>query len=73
MFCSYLHKSQGQTLDKVLFDNRTDVFVHGCLYVALSRVRAAKDIRILVEPCRVSTRGFARVVNVVFKTLLANV
>lgn len=58
-FAVTIHKSQGQTLDKVLFDNRTDVFMHGCLYVALSRVRAAKDIRIVVQPCRVSARGFA--------------
>lgn len=72
-FAVTIHKSQGQTLDRVLFDNRVDVFMHGCLYVALSRVREAKDIRILVEPCRVSARGFARVVNVVYKTLLANV
>ncbi|CAB1097480.1 unnamed protein product [Ectocarpus sp. CCAP 1310/34] len=72
-FAITIHKSQGQTLDKVLFDNRTDVFMHGCLYVALSRVRAANDIRILVEPCRVSADGFARVLNVVYKSLLNNV
>lgn len=72
-FAITIHKSRGRTLlDKVVFDNRLDVFMHGYLYVvALSRVRAAKDIRILVDllpdwPDKI----FARVSNVVYKPLL---
>jgi ATP-dependent exoDNAse (exonuclease V) alpha subunit len=43
-----IHKSQGQTMDKVaLFLNQT-VFAHGQLYVALSRVRRLEDLKIYI-------------------------
>lgn len=65
-----MFRNYRQIFDKVLFDDRTNVFMHGCLCVALSRVRAANDIRILNEPSRFYVDGFARVSNVVFKSLL---
>ncbi|KAJ8592472.1 hypothetical protein M405DRAFT_691750, partial [Rhizopogon salebrosus TDB-379] len=38
---------QSLTLDKTVLDSRCDVFVHGQLYTALSRIRVRGDSRIL--------------------------
>ncbi|KAJ8590070.1 hypothetical protein M405DRAFT_816876 [Rhizopogon salebrosus TDB-379] len=38
---------QGLTLDKTVLDLRCDVFVHGQLYTALSRIRVRGDSRML--------------------------
>ena len=40
-----IHKSQGQTLKKVVFDATKPVFAHGQTYVALSRVKRRNNIR----------------------------
>ena len=40
------NKSQGQEFDKVLVDIRKQPFTHGHLYVALSRIRIARNIRL---------------------------
>ena len=40
------NKSQGQELNRCLVDIRSPPFVHGHLYVALSRIRYFNDIRI---------------------------
>ena len=45
-----VNKSQGQTLDRVGLFLRDPCFSHGQLYVALSRVRLPKDVRILCTP-----------------------
>ncbi len=39
-----IHKAQGKTLDKVIIDISRGAFVHGQLYVALSRTRKKDDI-----------------------------
>lgn len=44
------NKSQGQTFVKVLLDTTEEPFAHGHAYVALSRVRSRKNIRIYL--CR---------------------
>lgn len=44
-----INKSQGQTLSRVLLDVRKPVFMHGQLYVALSRVRERSNIAIMVD------------------------
>ena len=59
-----IHKSQAQTLDRVVVDLRDDVFEHGMLYVALSRVRCATDIALLLSP------GQKNIRNVVLAVLL---
>jgi hypothetical protein len=39
-----VHKSQGQTLDRLAINIRYDAFAHGAFYTALSRVRNLIDI-----------------------------
>ncbi len=63
------NKSQGQTLEKIGLDLRSDVFAHGQLYVALGRVRNRESIRVLVPPERV-INGRAAVKNIVYPELL---
>ncbi len=64
------NKSQGQTLDKVGLDLRSDAFAHGQLYVALGRVRNRNSIRVLVSEER-KVGDIAITTNVVYKELLA--
>ena len=47
-FAMTINKSQGQTLDKIGIYLNKPVFTHGQLYVALSRVRSASNIRIYI-------------------------
>ena len=44
-----INKSQGQTLQKVGLWLRSEVFTHGQLYVAVSRVRHPSDLTIAVS------------------------
>ena len=60
-FCITINKSQGKTLDyAALWLGDENVFSHGQLYVALSRVSSIKNLRIATK----NTNGFVR--NVVF-------
>ena len=43
-YCMSIHKSQGQTLGRVLVDARAGFFAHGQAYVAASRVTHFRDI-----------------------------
>ena len=60
-----IHKSQASTLDRVVIDLRTGIFDHGQLYVALSRVRNRKDVRILIN------RDQTQLLNIVHRILLS--
>ena len=59
-----IHKAQAATLDRVVIDLRQGVFDHGQLYVALSRVRNASDIIVLVAV------GQENVMNIVHRLIL---
>ena len=51
-FAMTVHKSQGQTLNKVGLDMTSVFFAHGQAYVALSRARKLRDTVLLVPPHR---------------------
>lgn len=53
-FAMTINKAQGQTLDGIGLYLPSPVFSHGQLYVALSRVRAAQSIKILLCTNRTS-------------------
>lgn len=64
-----IHKSQGQTISRVGVDLRSDMFSHGQLYVALGRVTAKSNIKILVHKDRiVDGKPFAK--NVIIPRLI---
>ena len=61
-----VHRSQGQTSKRVVLYLRRDVFMHGCLYVGLSKARKTADIRILTTEDRICPYTLcAKAVNVV--------
>ena len=49
-FAFTIHKAQGQTLNRVGLDLTNPVFTHGQLYVAISRIHNASDMRIIGTP-----------------------
>ena len=51
-FAMTINKSQGQSLDTVGVDLRSPVFVHGQLYVALSRVTNVESLSVLLPAKR---------------------
>lgn len=65
-YATTFNSCQGLTLDRTVLDLRTDVFAHGQLYTALSRVRTRHHSRILLlDDC-----DGRHVRNVVFPQLL---
>jgi len=68
-----VHKVQGQTVQKLLFDLRESVFSHGGLYVALSRVRKFSNIAFVINAENVNEdENCIMVKNIVFKEVLNN-
>jgi ATP-dependent exoDNAse (exonuclease V) alpha subunit len=66
-----INKSQGQSLDCVGLFLPNPVFSHGQLYVAVSRVKSKKGLKILIldedkKPTNITT-------NVVFKEVFQNI
>ena len=66
-FAMSINKAQGQTLTSVGIDLRKEVFTHGQLYVALSRARSKKGVKVFVD--REDTEDNI-VKNCVFKEIL---
>jgi hypothetical protein len=50
LFAGTVHRSQGMTLQRAVIDCRTQLWEHGQLYVALSRVKRPDDLCILLPP-----------------------
>jgi len=66
-FAVTINKAQGQTLGKMgLSLDAQEVFSHGQLYVALSRVRTKNSVKILTKACD----KYDQVRNVVYKEVL---
>lgn len=64
-FAITINKAQGQTFEKIGIDLRRDVFNHGQLYVALSRVKSWQSLKIYLG----SHRNNTMVKNYVYKEL----
>ncbi|GMG25363.1 unnamed protein product [Ambrosiozyma monospora] len=61
-----VHKSQGQSLNKVGIDLTSDVFAHGLLYVALSRATNTENVYLLTpddDSFQVMNKVFSEVVD----------
>lgn len=67
-FSMSIIKAQGQTLEKVGLDLRKNVFSHGQLYVALSRVRTWKALKVKLD----EKNADRKTKNIVYKELLDN-
>ena len=68
-----INRAQGQTVDYVGLDLTVDCFMHGQLYVALSRVRRFDRIALLINTEMVSSDEAASMVsvqNVIYETLI---
>jgi len=65
-FAMTINKSQGQTFDKIAIDLRKDIFSHGQLYVAFSRVRSWDSLNIYLKDDNVTRK----IKNYVYKEIL---
>lgn len=70
-YATTFHGCVGLTIDKTVFDTRTDVFTHGQLYTSLSHVRNRADTRLLRnEPTQPDDEHLHLTPNIVYKDLL---
>ncbi|XP_058732760.1 uncharacterized protein LOC131604331 [Vicia villosa] len=70
-FAMTINKSQGQSLDYVGLYLPKDVFSHGQLYVAMSRVKSKNGLKILIHDK--DKKPLSQTTNVVFKEVFHNV
>ncbi|CEL93981.1 unnamed protein product [Vitrella brassicaformis CCMP3155] len=68
-YAETVHKSQGQTLEKIVIEIRHHFFQHGHLYTALTRVRYGCDMLLLTSPERICD-GPPICRNIVYRKLL---
>ena len=73
-FCITVNKSQGQSLESVgLFLSSADViFSHGHRYVALSRVKNPKGLKVMVCGGTYSPSGSVWIRNIVYREVSQN-
>ncbi|KAK9071641.1 hypothetical protein SSX86_008070 [Deinandra increscens subsp. villosa] len=69
-FAMTIHKSQGQSLSRVGLYLKDPVFSHGQLYVALSRVKSKKGLKILILDEDGRPTNVTR--NIVYKSIFSN-
>lgn len=70
-FAMTINKSQGQSLERVGLYLPRSVFSHGQLYVAVSRVKSRKGLKILI--CDKNNETSTKTANVVYKEVLQNI
>lgn len=71
-FAMTINKAQGQTLDFVGVYLREPVFSHGQLYVALSRAKMSRDVKVLIAPPTLDgTKTDGKTRNVVFPEIFS--
>jgi ATP-dependent exoDNAse (exonuclease V) alpha subunit len=61
-----VHKAQGQTFDQIGMLQKTEMFAHGQLYVAVSRVKCWENIKIQVQSNRLNNM----IKNIVYQEIL---
>ena len=65
-FAMTINKAQGQTFSRIAVNLRNDVFTHGQLYVALSRVQSWNELKIFIDKNKTENKAK----NYVFKEIL---
>ncbi|CAG8839280.1 2042_t:CDS:1, partial [Gigaspora margarita] len=65
-YSTTFNSSQGLTLDRAVIDLRTNIFAHGQLYTAISRIKYKKDALVLLP----ENNTEAKTINVVYKELI---
>ncbi|CAG8813417.1 32663_t:CDS:2, partial [Gigaspora margarita] len=68
-FALTINKAQGQTISKLALYLANSVFTHSQLYVALSRVRSCRNIKIVVEGGRIANQEGYYTANIVFNEI----
>ncbi|KAG5589086.1 hypothetical protein H5410_039600 [Solanum commersonii] len=69
-FAMTINKAQGQTLDFVGIYLREPVFSHGQLYVALSRAKSSKCVKILIRPPTADSNDDHSTYNIVYDEII---
>ena len=67
-----VNRSQGQEFEKLLVDLTIPPFTHGHLYVALSRIRKAENIKIFCTKEEILDKNIVLTKNVVYDEILNN-
>ena len=70
-FAMTINKSQGQSLSKVGLYLRNPIFTHGQLYVALSRVKSRKGVKLLIPDSDGNVTDKTK--NVVYKEIFSDI